>query len=241
MKVFFLTTILFACYQLFLKERWPLFSTPSKQSPPQFALPQLPQIQRNPKDISQIGRPDDRQINPFYNKLSPKQRTSLAVGLVNEIYSVVLLREPSERERRGKINILQQGGAREGIYRSLVLGDEYRQQELAGGPLSERNQKFALDYFKTYLGVAVTGKQLDQWNFYGVKRLAAERALEIIDAFAERADVNAWFAILSERMEQEVKWRQKHRQLGGRQRYLQWAQKFPWISSRVKSSSKFTR
>ena len=190
-------------------------------------MPPIPTAQKNPKDTSQLGKFDDLGKNPFVQSLSKERKTQLSIGFVNDIYAAVLKRGPSQRERLGKVNVLVQGGTREGVYRSLVLSREYRQYESREQPLSEQNQKMALSYFQDYLNSQVKAEKLKILNFYTLKRVLTESSLEVMDSFSSRKEVNSWFAILSEHFEKKATWKQKHRQLKTRQRYFRWAEKMP--------------
>ena len=190
-------------------------------------IPAIPSVNHDPKDSSQINRPDDRLHNPFYLKLTTEQRAGLVADLVDEMYAAVLGRRPRGQELAGKVGALVQGATLEGVYHNLVLGAEYRRREKAQISLSERNQQFVLDYFKTYLGVKLTSEQLRKWSFHAIKRLVVERSLEVIDAFERREDVSAWFAVMAESMQRDLVWKQNHRKLTNSERYFHWAQKVP--------------
>ncbi|MCY4643122.1 MAG: hypothetical protein OXB88_00735 [Bacteriovoracales bacterium] len=196
-----------------------------KKSP--ISLPQIPTIKRDPKDGSQIGKSNDRLTNSFYLKLNQEQKTQLSIGFVNESYAVILGRPPSPKERAQKVNILLQEGSREGIYRNLTLGEEYRRNESIKKNLSDQNKQFSSHYLKVYLNTRVNWNQSGYPGLHTVKRLLVERSLEIIDAFAKRSDVNSWFAVFSEEIQKRLNWNQNHRKLDSRQRYFLWAQKMP--------------
>ena len=189
-------------------------------------LPPLPRPKADPKDSTGIKIHRDDLREEFYSRLNQEERIKLALGFVNELYEVVLGREPESIERRGKVNILVQGGTREGIYRSLVLGEEYRIRRQGNRyPLSEKNDKFVLDYLKKYLNLSVS--KWEKNNFFVVKELVTEKTLEMIDAFKEKSDVNRWFAVFSEDLEQKLVWSQGHRKLGSRQAYMHWGERIP--------------
>ena len=188
------------------------------------SLPPIPRVRRDPKDVSQIGKRDERLDNAFFLGLSDQQRGGLALSFIDEVYEVVLGRKPIYGERDGKLNVLLQGGTREGLYRSLVLGEEYRVREMGRRPLSEENKKFVENYQRDYLRLQMKFEQTDFWT---LKRFVVERSLEVLDSFEKREDVSSRFAVLSEEFEKVLSWEQAHRKLSSRVRYFQWANRVP--------------
>lgn len=208
------------------KDRVENFMSEVKDSFDGIELPDLPRLKSDPKNPNQIKIGEDKLRKKFYKGLGREDRIQLAVGLVNEMYEVVLGRKPTTVERRGKVNVLVQGGTREGIYHSLILGDEYRVREQQSiRALSKKNNHFSLYYLKKYLGLTV-----DKWeqdNFFVLKKIITEKTLDLVDAFEKRHDVNRWFAVFSEDLEQKLSWRQGHRKLGDRNTYMLWSTNIP--------------
>ena len=60
-----------------------------------------------------------------------------------------------------------------------------------------------------------------------VKKIVVEKTLELMDVFQSRSDVNRWFAVFSEDLEQRLEWQQGHRKLGSRLIYMRWAKRIP--------------
>ena len=199
----------------------------SREASQAVTLPKIPVVKLDPKDATQIGQADDRLVNKFYQGLTLTQKADLAVGFTNELYQVILGRSPTAKELQGRVNALSQGGSREGVYHSLVLGEEYAYHERKKNRLSNPSQQFVLNYLATYLSLQVAKQQLRQSNFHQIKRFVVEKSLEVIDAFSSRSDMSAWFAVFSMALENQGRWQQKHRQLKTDRRYLQWAERVP--------------
>ena len=195
--------------------------------PKAIVLPKIPIVKLDPKDATQIGQVDDRLVNKFYQGLTRVQKTDLAVGFTNELYHVILGRLPTAKELRGRVNALLQGGSREGVYHSLVLGGEYHRHERQKNQLNNPVQQFVLNYLATYVNLQIAPQQLGPSNFHQIKRMVVEKSLEVIDAFSSRSDISAWFAVFSMALENQGRWQQKHRQLKTDRRYLQWAERVP--------------
>ena len=211
----------------FLKKSIHNFLSPKDVDQPAISLPEIPTVNRDPKDFTQIGKEDDRKNYPFYKQLTRKQRIELAIGVINELYLVILGRYPKMEERKNKVNVLLQKGSREGIYHALVLGQEYRYDESVENLLSDQNKKFLSHHFEMFLGLKIDRTKLKKMDFHTAKRLVIARSLEVIDAFDRRAHVDSWFSVFSETMAKKLEWEQKHRKMTSRKHYFHWAQKIP--------------
>lgn len=191
-------------------------------------MPVIPKVVSNAKDVS--GYKDDSDSDhDFYKKLSESQRKELSVGFVNELYQVVLGREPLYQEFQGKVSVLLQGGSREGVYRSLVLSDKYAGFEQTNTEPSEDVVTFTIQFLGEYLDASLEKEKLENFNFYTIKRFLIERCLETMDAFPSSQSIHSWFAFVSFGLEsnKSVKWSQKHRKLGSKESYYAWGRGIP--------------
>ena len=110
----------------------------------------------------------------------------------------------SSKERKGTgsevsswINVIDQGGSREGVYRAMVLDRDYQGMENYDKLVSTAGAEFAHRFSKRFAAVEINEETLKKINFYSVKRLVTEKALEIVDAFKNEEDLHQWYAVLS--------------------------------------------
>ena len=99
----------------------------------------------------------------------------------------LLLKEKSQisSEINSWVNVLSQGGSREGVYRSIVLGDEYYQMENFDEKTKERTSEFAQYILENFVGLTINLETLQKMNFYATKRMVVEKLLEIIEAMKQ--------------------------------------------------------
>lgn len=192
-------------------------------------MPAIPKVVKDAKDISGYGKEDLGLEHPFYKNLQEQQIKELSVGFVNEIFNVVLGREPTYDEFQGKVSVLLQGGSREGVYRSLVLSDKYLGFEQTRTDASDPVVDFTIDFLARQLDSGIERKKLENFNFYTIKRFLVEKCLETYDAFPNEHSKHSWFALTSEVLQKNefMKWQQKHRLLNTSDQYYAWAEKIP--------------
>lgn len=133
-------------------------------------------------------------------KINPEQEQKLNMAFIYEIYDATRRTKPNTDEVGKFMNVLSQGGTREGIYRALVLDSVYGGMENWDHPVKRNAAEFAVKFYETYLGKKVSLKTFEGMSIFSLKRLITERALDMVDAFGEnkREDLNTWYAIMSE-------------------------------------------
>ena len=88
---------------------------------------------------------------------------------------------------------MDQGGSREGVYRALVLDRDYQGMENYDKQISGAGAEFAHLFSNRFAEMDINKETLIKVNFYSVKRLITEKALEIIDAFEKEEDLFQWY------------------------------------------------
>lgn len=201
----------------------------SKSQKNEIQLPTIPKINQNAKDASRMKVASSEFVHEFYKGISIEQKKELSVGFINELYKVLLDRDPLYEELSGKLSVLTQGGSREGIYRSIVLGDQYRRYESTDTTPSDMAVKKMVSYMEYFLASGMNAEKLGQVNFYSAKRVIIEKTLELLEAFPIEDELFKWFAVFSYEMEKDqfVKWTQKHRMQGSKASYYTWAKSLP--------------
>lgn len=158
---------------------------------PQVKLPPIPEVKSNAKQVES----GNKRKEP---KLEPKKKVKYDASYVQELYQVVIERDPSDEEFSNWMNALSQGASREGIYRALVLGDNYRPKESFDNPSNKKVINFTGQFLDTYLNYSVSKEQLSQLNSFSIKRIVVEKTLEVFDAFnLNHENLSSWYAVMS--------------------------------------------
>lgn len=156
------------------------------------AMPAIPKIDDNAKSTDVYNKKQDKIV------LKPEIENKFNYAYVFEIYEATRQQKPNEDEVTKAMNILTQGGTREGIYRSLVLDSVYGGMENWDKPVKSVTADFAVYFYGKYFGKKVAKKNFEGMSVYTLKRIIGEKALEIVDAFGEDRDgLERWYAVMS--------------------------------------------
>lgn len=187
-------------------------------------LPVIPEIKEDVTSVAIYEKKNDKI------KLSNKDEEKYYRSFARDLYKSVRRQDPSDDEMNRLLAMLFQGGAREGIYRSLVLDEVYAQMENYDMPVNSKVADLTVHLYGTYLGKKMDKKKLVGINFYSIKRLVAERALEVIDSFGDnREAIENWYAILSSDLAGKFQnnFSNSLRKNTKKSQHKKWAQKFP--------------
>lgn len=161
-------------------------------------LPPIPEISKDAKSLDVYQRPED----PNKDAGKGKDLDKFNYRFINEVYKATRDVKPTAEQLNNWMNVLSQGGTREGLYRALVLDNSYAAKEGMEFPLNDSSVNFAMEFFSRYLNRSLTKAQLEKSNFYTLKRVTTERVLEILDAYIlkNREHLYDWYAIFSGEM-----------------------------------------
>ena len=155
------------------------------------ALPPIPTVSSNlPKKV------ESRQLNP-----QKERRYNLAY--IHELHSAVRHQKIDDKTLSRWINVMDQGGSREGIYRALVSDGIYAKLESAKTPLGDNLHDFVVGYTGRFLSLDIEKETLAKINFYSLKRLIVEKTLGILDSFVQGEHLMRWYAVFSGNMAQK--------------------------------------
>jgi len=206
-----------------------LLGIPQKIIATELALFPIPKIEANTKSVAIYTKVSDRV------KLDPEIEKSFHQSFVRELYKAVRQADASQDQLFSYINVLENGGSREGLYRSLVLDEHYAKLEETPQALSPEVIKWSLHFFDKFINKKYNQDKIQSLNFYTLKRIMTEKSLEVIDAYLElnnansREGIERWFAVFSKELAQKYL---KHlpgksRQVQNDQAYFEWAKKVP--------------
>jgi hypothetical protein len=155
-------------------------------------MPAIPQIKSDAKSTEVYNKKPDKII------LKPEDEEKYHFSFLEEIYDVTRQTKPKPEDFNKMMNTLNQGATREGVYHSMVLDATYAQLEALDKPVKTPAVEFAIYFYKMYIAKNIAADSLNKMNMYTLKRLIAEKAIEMIDAFGDnRNDMEKWYAILS--------------------------------------------
>lgn len=165
-----------------------------------------------------------------FKQLSVDKKRKYWIAFLQELYQVVRGSEVKTSELQNGVNVLEQGGTREGVYHSVVLSSEYKTLEAYEEVPSDEALRWSLGYAKKYLGLVYRKDQMVKVNLWGLKRILAEKTLDIIDSFpVDGENLYRWYAHLSSDLAQNtrVSWKNKTRQIKAFEFHYRWAKKAP--------------
>ena len=157
-------------------------------------LPKIPNITRDGRTFG--GFKGEKQIN--MKVFPPDRMNQLNIQFIEEAYKEVRGIKASRGDLKKWINVLSQGGTREGVYRALILDSSYYKLERKNIPLTDSAIDFAKYFSTKYMGNEISSETLERINFYRLKRELTDRSLEIVDALSSNLDdVYDWYAVFS--------------------------------------------
>lgn len=166
-----------------------------------------------------------------FNKLPPEKKRPFILAYLKEIYLVTRNSEAKNEDLGKYLNVIEQGGSREGVYRAITNDNVYAALESYKDPITDKLVDFVLSYSQKYLNVGYSKEGMKQSNLYIVKRIIVEKTLDVLDVMAKNPeDVHRWYAVFSTEMAKnhgtllEGDARTSINELF----HLEWAKKVPW-------------
>jgi hypothetical protein len=187
-------------------------------------MPAIPIVKEDTKSIEIYNKAEDKI------SLDPALEAKFYVGFIKEIFEATRKEKPNQDEIGKFVNVLSQGGTREGVYRALVLDSVYGNLEnMEGNIVKSQAADFAVFFFNKYANKKLEKEKFKGWSNYSLKRIVAERALEIMDSFSDRASIESWYANLSSDMAFKFQQTMQNplRKNTSSEAHLMWAKKVP--------------
>lgn len=187
-------------------------------------MPAIPQIKADAKSAEVYNKKPDKVI------FKPEEEEKYHFSFLEEIYDVTRQSKPKQEDFNKMMNALSQGATREGIYHSLVLDAAYAQLESSEKPIKTPAADFAIYFYKMYIAKEIAADSLTKMNMYTLKRLIAEKAIDMIDTYGDnRGDMEKWYAVLSSDLATRFPqiWNNALRRNTSRAIHKNWASKAP--------------
>lgn len=197
-----------------------------------YTVPKIPEISQNATSIDVYSNkyPIMSQGKEFQNLASDKKR-KYQFAFLEELFLVVRNNPASEEELANFLNVLEQGGTREGVYRKIILDEVYASLERFQETPSEKLINFATAYGEKFLGRSFSKESMKSFNLYSIKRILGEKSLETLDALAPKAeDIYSWYAVFSTDLARDYPglWQNKARLSPEEDFQYNWAKSVPF-------------
>ncbi|MGZ3788154.1 MAG: hypothetical protein ACXVLQ_06500 [Bacteriovorax sp.] len=208
-------------------EKWTfklIGAAPEEKMDEGVVLPAIPKISEDARSTAVYEKKQDKVV------LKPELEQKYYYAYIKEIYEATRQLKPNDDEVAKMINVLAQGGSREGVYHSLVLDSSYGGMENYDKPVKSNAADFAVYFYGRYLGKKVSKESLKGMNAYTLKRLIADKSLDIIDAYGDKRDeLESWYAVMSSDLASKFPqvWSSKLRKDTSSLHHKVWASKVP--------------
>ncbi len=198
-----------------------------EKAPVEMTLPAIPKVQNDTTSTRSLPE-EGAKI-----KLEAKQLASFNQLFIQELYEATRQRPANPNDIAKWMNVLSQGGTREGVYRSLVLDSAYNGLEGGPFPMRPRTSEFASAFVQKYVGKQVSTKAMSSASLYTVKRIITDDALDIADEFLYEGrmdDLYTWYAVMSAEFARDYPkaFKAKSRQETDASWHKSWAEKVGW-------------
>ncbi|WP_417335257.1 hypothetical protein [Halobacteriovorax marinus] len=188
-------------------------------------LPEIPVVNKDAKST----RPEF--VDKTKSKISKDKMEKADLSFLFEVYESARRVKPNDNDIAKWMNVITQGGSREGVYRALVLDNTYAAMENYDSPMTDSGIKFAQYYVSSFMDKNISKDSLEKTNFYTLKRVLVEQTLEILDELLFK-DVNLfydWYAVFSAEVAKKYPtyFTNKIRVSTSRERHRKWAEFVP--------------
>ncbi|WP_372655642.1 hypothetical protein [Halobacteriovorax sp.] len=188
-------------------------------------LPEIPKVNKDAKSVRAEYQ------DKMKSKISKEKMEKADLSFLFEIYESARRVKPNENDVAKWMNVISQGGSREGVYRALVLDNTYAAMENYDTPMTDSGINFSKYYVSTFMNKEISKESLEKTNFYTLKRVLVEQTLEILDELLFK-DVNLfydWYAVFSAEIAKKYPnfFTNKIRKSTSRERHRKWAEFVP--------------
>jgi hypothetical protein len=205
-----------------------------EQEAQKIQLPEIPDVTKNAMDDSvyKAGELKINQQGSAFYELDEEKKKRFQLKFIAELFRATRQFDASQRETAQMLNVLIQGGSREGVYRNIVLGSFYSDLENKRMPVKSEVVEWVVKFGEKFLKKSFAKDSLHQVGFFTLKRILVESVLEVLDQMAPKEkDIYAWYAVLSSDMAiayPQFWTNNKVRSNNSRVYHYQWAQKVPF-------------
>jgi hypothetical protein len=203
---------------------------PIPQPPePEVKLPEIPKQIKKATDVSGYTKKDKGPTE--FDKLPPDRRRQFDYAFIQELFLVTRKSDAKDEDLANWLNVLDQGGSREGIYQGLVLDEVYAALENLEEKPSEKLLDFYLKISQRFLLQTAKKESLSQLNLFSLKRILTEKGLDLLGYYETNNldDLYQWYAVFSSELARDYSplLKTKIRQDQRLEYHLEWAKSMP--------------
>jgi hypothetical protein len=159
------------------------------------SLPPIPNVKRDARNIDLLKK---KKRKGSIKKLSPEKKRRYDLAFIREVSKITRNLKSKNDEDQRWLNVMSQGGTREGVYRGIVLDDRYKRLERGRYPVGQKVAEFSVYYANNFLSQDLKLSAVSSSNFYTLKKVLVERSLEVLDSFpSNKDDIYDWYAVFS--------------------------------------------
>jgi len=194
-------------------------------------MPPIPKVVKDAKSVDVYNKKGAiYQQGQKYTRLSLNQKRNYRVAFIEELFIAVNGSEATKEQLGSMLNVLESGGSREGVYRSIVLSNDYSNLEGYQEVPNDKLLDFTLELANNYMNKSFNKSTMAKLNLYGIKRVMTEKMLEVSDAFpSDGVALRSWYAVLSSDLAKQFPslWRGPIRGVSRREPHFKWAKSVP--------------
>lgn len=212
-------------------ESWGVeFFGPIPQPPvEEVKLPEIPKQIKKATDVSGYYKKSKGPTE--FDKLPPARRRQFDYAFLQELYVVTRKSEAKDEDLANWINVLDQGGSREGVYQALVLDEVYAALENMEEKPTEKLLAFYLKFSQRFLNQTARKESLATLNLFSLKRILTEKVLDLMGHYESNSldNLYQWYGVFSGELAAEHAQFLKTplRQNSDVNYHLEWARKMP--------------
>lgn len=163
-----------------------------------------------------------------FNQLSLEQKNKYRLSFLEELYLSVRQSRATDEEIKTYMNVLSQGGSREGVYRSIVLHSDYKALEAFSSASSKELIRFVDEFTQKYLGIRFKKSDISSLNLWALKRIVVGKTLDVFDSFpSDGEDLYKWYAIMSTDLAMKFRYSNKVRRSSNFDYHMKWVRAVP--------------
>lgn len=196
-------------------------------------LPNIPKVKVDAKDESYYDQKKTKVHvqGQKFNNLSNEEKRSFRISFLQQLFEVTRNSEAKKEDVIKYLNVLEQGGSREGVYRSVTLDQVYFALEQYEESPSDKLVSFVLDYSKRFMAIQYKPVSLNKFNLWSLKRIITDKTLDIVDVLAQKPeDLYRWYAVFSRELAKNYPqaWNSKLRSNNYDAYHYKWSQSVPF-------------
>jgi hypothetical protein len=198
----------------------------------EISMPLIPQVDNDPTSVDTYKKTGViYSQGRKFKKLKIQEKRQYQLNYLKELFEYVRGGVVSESTLVNNLNVLEQGGSRVGIFRSVVLDARFSQLESYRPTYSKKLLIKVSELSLKYLGQSYPPKQLRRFNKYTIKRIFIDKFLQILDTYAfenKPESIYTWYAHLSRDMAEYKIWANKTRENNSLKYHYNWAKNVPF-------------